>query len=181
MPPLPNKTVTGRIIATILKGSNNHNEASMAQQLRQKFNYAYQDPPAEIKYEQFLEMLSFLRQTLFPFEGEKRAYHLMGSYAITGHFEGVGKVNRVATRVLGADKSFEIFIQQRTINLPFAKHEVKKLADNHYSYATIGLITPVAFEIGVIQTWLENAGAKKVQIACVGEETDKRTFDIKWE
>lgn len=179
---LSHKKLAGDVAIHPIKGSKAANNPEILQTIRERFNLDYHNPPITMPHEDYLEMLEYLRQVLFPEKNYEAGYEALGVCILQGHFQGVvGQVNRIAARIISAEKSIEIYLKANNNAVPFGQYTLDELGKHHARYRQTGVPGPPALERGIVKASIEATGAKNVRVTSVEHAKENIVYEITWE
>jgi uncharacterized protein (TIGR02265 family) len=179
--PGDNRYIVGSAVKTLLRGNGAAQRYDLHAMLFAKFQFNYDSPPVRILYDKYLEIIEFIRQSLYPYKTLEEGYEAMGVKLTNAHFEGaLGQVNKVAAGLLGAERGYTIFIKNMTTTLPFGRHELEEIRKGYGRYHLYGVPGPAAFMRGIIRACLVAGGAKDIVVTTKILGTEEFIHEAFW-
>jgi uncharacterized protein (TIGR02265 family) len=178
---LSKRVVGNDDVVMMVKGNGVPSKPELLESIKRKFGYDYSKPPLDIPVETYMAMAEYLRQALFPALEDEAAYEALGTGTVEGHFQGIGKVNKIAARMLGPERSIEIWLKARTIAFPFARHEADKMGKGFFVYHTYGLPSIPEYTRGVMLAALRTTGAKNPRVIFSHIGPEENIYEATWE
>jgi uncharacterized protein (TIGR02265 family) len=159
------KTVPHSLVKDLVLGCGLEQNQTALKTLKQKYFFDYTNPTQHVPLELYTEIIEFVRKTCYGDMGYSEGLYVAGIASLEGHFQGtVGKINKVAARMLGLEKAAELYIKTQLHNYPFGSHRMEELRKGYLRYHRKGVNTPADFTRGVISYLVQLTGGKNIKV-----------------
>lgn len=176
------KMIPNSLLRDMLVGVQAPAQPELLQALKQQYRYNYFEPPGEISLETYVAIMEYLRQKIYPAESSEEGFFQLGLASLEGHFQSpVGKINKVAARMLSIEKASALYLKTQRYNYPFGKHELEKLEKGYLRYCRCGVPTPPDFTRGVLSYLVQLTGGKQVKVSCQSVDPETIIYEARWE
>jgi uncharacterized protein (TIGR02265 family) len=175
------KLIEGDSSQEVVRGSAANNQA-LQLSLKERFNYDYRNPPVTLPYDTYLAIIEHLRNALYPHKSREEGYEAIGEAAVEGHFMGtVGKVNKIAARMMGPVRSADLFIRARDKALLFGEHKMEEIHNGYLRYHVKGVPEIPAFVRGILRAALASTGVKNIAVKSQIISPEEVIYEATWE
>jgi uncharacterized protein (TIGR02265 family) len=176
------KLVHNQGIEEVVKGCGVADNPALLATLKTKFGYDYHNPPAAFECANMVAMYDYIREQIYPYVTFDTGFEKIGYYGVQEHFNGfVGKANKLAAKLLGAERATEIFLKAVKTAFPWGEPEMEELRKGFARFRMQKVLIPPSYMRGVIKAGLEAAGAKNIVIAITVKHPEDFWLDCSWE
>jgi uncharacterized protein (TIGR02265 family) len=160
------KSVPQSLVRDLIIGNELDKNANALQDLKARFNFNFANPPENIPIETYIAIINYVRQLFYSDLPDSEAYFGIAIASLEGHFQGtVGKINKIAARMLGIEKAAQLYLKTQKINYPFGTHEIEKIEKGYFRYRRIGVAVPPAFTKGTLTHLVKLTGGRDVAVS----------------
>jgi uncharacterized protein (TIGR02265 family) len=176
------KTVPHSLIKDLVLGCGLAHNIDIIKKLKQEFFFDYNNPTQRIPLDLYCDIIEFVRKTCYKDMGYSEGLFVAGIASLEGHFQGtVGKINKVAARMLGIDKAAELYIKTQNYNYPFGIHTMEELKKGYLRYHRRKVNTPPDFTRGVLSYLIQLTGAKNIKVTARILAEGDTIYEATWE
>jgi uncharacterized protein (TIGR02265 family) len=176
------KKIDGEAAANTIIGSGASSNLPLMEILRDRFNFDYKNPPFRLSYDVYLQMLEYVRQAIYPNLDEEEGYETLGRTIPEGHFQGlVGKVNKIAAKLMSPEQGTELYMRVTKAALPFAHYEVEEVRKGYIRFRQSNVPGPPAIERGILKASLEAGRAKNIKVTSKVVKPEEVIFEVTWD
>ncbi len=112
-------------LKALFAGSGITSQPDLLHNLRYEYNLPYPDLPNRYSFDRYLDMMSWLRKRLYPYDSEALGYEKLGRNITQGYFLGMaGQVLKMSIGVLGVQRSVRYFSRVAGGALAFGEFKV---------------------------------------------------------
>lgn len=178
-----NRIVDAGTLRTLGLAVELNNYPQIKAMLKQRYQVDLASPPSTFSYDKYLEIVEFLRVTLFGNIGTEAGYEEIGYRIVQNYFAGsAGQIMKMMANVIGAHNGAKQFIKSISRALPWGKHELEEIRPGYARYHKSLVGGPPPIMLGMIRAIIEAAGAKIIRsgYTVLSESKDDIIYEVEW-
>jgi uncharacterized protein (TIGR02265 family) len=176
------KTVPHSLVKDLVLGNGLAQNPLALRTLKQKFFFDYDNPTQRVPVELYVDIIEFVRQTCYNDMNKSAGLYASGVASLEGHFQGtVGKINKVAARVLGIEKAADLYLKTQNYNYPFGTHSLEEIRKGFLRYRRKSVATPPDFTRGTLSYLIQLTGGKNIKVTAFQISPDEVIYEAKWD
>jgi uncharacterized protein (TIGR02265 family) len=169
-------------IQSLLLGCGIKEKPALQRVIKEQFAHDY-DNPRDIPFEKYVEIVEYLRETLYPFRNSDEGYLALGKAVTAGGFQGVmGTIRKSIGKVLPPEKVIELFLKDFITNTPFARSDLEEARKGYIRWRVGNLEgAPPKLLTGVLTGMYETFNLKNLQVKDTQIDSGTFVYEIFWE
>lgn len=178
---LGGRFISGGDVRQIIRGSAARQNPELLEQIRQRFNFDYKNPPITLGYDTFLAIAEFLRQKLYPNLKNDEALEKLGYDMVQSYMDKpIGKVNRIAAKMSGPEATTDLIVNSMSSIISFGRYVVEEVRPGFARFHMYNLPGQPALVGGIIKASMELAQVREIKIKASSVATDEAIYEVTW-
>lgn len=181
-PPARLFKMEGNLIKLLILGSEMEQNLELLNELKAKFNYDFDNPPADLVYADYLALVEFLRQKLHSNKTVDEGYAALGKALSKGYRYGdVGRILLKTAQFATPENILEMVVQSLRGGNPNITYELEEIRPHYGRIKVTGQLVNPHFNRGVIQASMLIKDIKNLKIEVEQLPDNLVYYTVMWE
>lgn len=154
----------------------------LLQNLQERFNFDYYNPPDYIPIETALAIFEYLRRQFYSDRDYEAGVEALGAISLEAHFQGaLGYVNKIAIKLVNQERLPGMIVRNLRLRMPYSKHFLEEERKGYLRYRQTGGLLPPAFTRGLLKAIFNAANAKNIRVIPKEDGTQNIVYEVFWD